>query len=115
MSDKERESRAIEALIVHRMRQGCDDNHPPLTDEEKAALKCLDPHFIDAIIAMADAAGVPDEPAAEKPQRAGRQMATGMNRADDPDASKGDIEQHREDVLKKLEEEDDARRDRESG
>jgi hypothetical protein len=54
-SEKEREARAFEALIVSRLRTECDpdkaksENLPTLNAKEKAALKALGPNLIDRL------------------------------------------------------------------
>src|SRR5579862_9457159 len=123
-SDKEREERALEALIVSRLRAACGDEVdasklPGLTDEEKASLKCLRPGFIEDLIKQVDEQS--DDPEAdegEETEYAESELlcGSGMNRADEiDDEANEELERKRKELLDKLKEEGDARGDRGSG
>lgn len=56
MGKREREERALDALLVSVLRRGDDDiiepdKLPELTEAEKAAMNSLGPDFIDRILA----------------------------------------------------------------
>jgi hypothetical protein len=123
-SDKEREERALEALIVSRMRAACGDEVDPsklpgLTDEQKASLKCLKPGFIQDLIKRADTeADDPDEDEAGETEYEDSELlcGSGMNRAEEiDDEANEELKRKRKELLDKLKEEGDARRDRSSG
>ena len=123
-SEKEREERALEALIVSRLRAACGDEVDPsklpgLTDEEKASLKCLQPGFIESLIKRVDATeDDPEEDEVEETEYADSELlcGSGMNRAEEiDDEANEELKRKRKELLDKLKEEGDARRDRGSG
>jgi hypothetical protein len=124
-SEKEREERALEALIVSRLRAACGDEVDPsklpgLTDEQKASLECLKPGFIEDLIKQVDAEAVddPQEDEAEEAEYADSELlcGSGMNRAEEiDDEANEELKRKRKELLEKLKEEGDARRDRGSG
>jgi len=122
MSHREREDRALEALIVSNLRpdKECLDPEklPRLTDEERASLKSFRPGFIKELISEVDAeAGEPVE--SVLPEEAEHlELAYGMNRAEEIDeATDEELNRRRQELLDELgkEKEDDAERDRGTG
>lgn len=121
-SRDEHEFRAFEALVVSRLRNGCGDDNdhkklPALTEEEKSTLNCLKPGFIENLIKQVDAG---EQPAAGDPPpvktRVCGELVFGMNRADViSDETTEELKRRRLELQKKLQEEEDGRRDSSGG
>ena len=121
MSDREREDRALEALIVWNLRpdKDCLDPEmlPPLPEEVKASLRSFRPGFIKGLISEVDAADAEPIEADSVEQTGDLELVHGMNRAEDIDeGTDEELKQRRKEVLDELrrEKEEDARRDRDS-
>src|SRR5687767_14887937 len=108
MSDaKERERRAIAALIVSRIRalssdDACSDSIPDLTPEEEAQLNCLRQGFIESVIAKADAGhtAVCQSDVPDVESGVDEELVYGLNRAEE-DTSQTDeeLKRNREQML----------------
>jgi hypothetical protein len=120
--NSEREERALEGLIVSRIRAACDDKIdlaklPILSDKEKASLKCLQPGFIEKLIKEVEAGehGSSDC-VAENAEHVESEFVCGLNRADQiDDAANEELERKRRELLDKLKEERNGGRDRDRG
>jgi hypothetical protein len=127
MSTKDNpEKRALEALIVSRLRAGCGeqaepDKLPSLSEREKASLKCLKPGFIQHLIeSAAEHAEHAEEEECEEPIESSdvgnRELVHGMNRADDiDDVTEAELRKKRQEMQDKMREEQDGGRDCKGG
>lgn len=118
-----REKRALDALIVSRLRLGCGDQVdatklPVLSEEEKASLNCLKPGFIQSLI---EGTGEQEEESnldesAVSQEVCDRELIHGLNRAEEIDEETDEeLKQKRQEMLDKLREEKDGERDRKDG
>lgn len=121
-SRDEHEFRAFEALVVSRLRNGCSDDNdlkklPALTQEEKNTLNCLKAGFIENLIKQVDSGELPacnDLPTVE--EKFCGELVHGMNRAEViSDETSEELNRRRLELQKKLQEEEDGRRDRSGG
>ena len=121
MADRsDRERRALEALIVLRLRAGCDvesesDKFPAITQSDQENLKCLNDDFIDTILAKSSEVVRPILKPAEVEQQQ-QQPIGGLLRADEFDgASADEVERNRQMIRAKAKEANDGSRDQTSG
>jgi hypothetical protein len=117
----EREDRALEALIVSRLRSGCSDENDleslaALTKEEQAQLECLKPGFIERLIARISSSTEVEEAEKELDEEnctEPHELVGGMWRAEDHTETE-EMRQKRESVREKIKEKRNARRNNES-
>jgi hypothetical protein len=121
MSERdEREDRALEALIVSRLRSGCSDENDPkslpaLTKEEQAELQCMKTGFIERLIARMsnEAEADEEEETADEPDAAESELVGGMWRSEDRTETE-EMKEKREAARNKMKEKRNARRDSKS-
>lgn len=119
------EKRALEALIVSRLRAGCgeqgeQEKMPILSENEKASLKCLKPGFIQHLLETAseheEEAEEVIEELDENSDVGHRELVHGMNRADEiDDVTEEELRRKRQEMQDKMREEKDGGRDRRGG
>lgn len=123
-SGKEREERAVDALLVSGLRPTGDNgtdvaakNLPELTDEERAAMKALGSNFIQRLLAGERPLGPPPDETDDCPEEcdelalAGSGADTSLNRAEDvDDETARELEQREREILERK-----ARERKESG
>jgi hypothetical protein len=121
-SRREREERALDALLVSILRRVDKDDDivepeklPQLTEEEKAAMNSLGTDFLDRI--LAGERPVPRKPKPDRPNEsedialAGCSADTSMNRAEEvDDATQQELDQREREILERK-----ARERRKSG
>lgn len=124
MSAQDRETGALEALIVSRLRLGSAETIditklPTLTESEKASLKCLKPGFIQSIIENADLPDLSEDATDscfEVDNVENRELILGLNRAEDIDpVTEEELERRRREMQDKMREDEDGGRDRKDG
>lgn len=112
MSENERESRALDALIVSQLRGNdeTDVEHlPRLTEDDNAALDSLGPDFVDRLFAeeTAEADDQPDSHGATADAR--EEMLAGMNRAEDiDDETAEELDRKRKEIIDRVNREEEA-------
>ncbi len=118
------EVRALEALIVSRLRPQCAEQVdstklPSLSEQEKSSLTCLRPGFIQAMIektANQEAEEEDLEEATHSHEVGNRELVHGMNRADKiDDVTEEELRKKRQEMQEKMREEDNGGRDRKGG
>jgi hypothetical protein len=118
---EKREERALEALIVSRLRpRGGNEIDPKklpvLSEEEKASLNCLKPGFIQKLINLADTYDEEDDCDESEQEACDRELIHGFNRAEEIDEGTDDeLRQRRQEMLDRLKKEEDERGDRPNG
>ena len=111
----ERERRALEALIVSRLRAACDEaidpqKLPAITAADREKLECLKPDFIDRLLARSTNEVVLPEPCVD-PEGQVQQPIGGLCRADEYEENSADeVATNRREIRRKLKEDRDGER-----
>jgi hypothetical protein len=113
-SRREREQKALDALLVSQLRRhGCDDDVPDpdelpeLTADEKEALEALGPNFVEQLLARDDPPAhdpqADPEPGGRELAMAGGELPFGLNRAEqiDPETAE-ELERRRKEVIERI-------------
>jgi hypothetical protein len=113
-SEKEREGRAFEALVVSLLRRDCDpdkvkpESLPKLTAKEKAAIEALGPDLIEELWNSGRTKSSHHVPG--ETSKAGVEFA--MNRAEEIDAETSEeLRLKREEILERIRKKREATRD----